>query len=305
MANNKKRKESGWDRIKKAKELKLSDEAKSMHSLFKYFKRPHSIEPSNDASHSTEPSNDASHSTEPSNGVSIPDNSCNSFCLDIAMCDKTKHDTKIKLLTSKWKPPPNFQFPLQSIGDQQRKFNPKFLNTQWLHYSPSSDAIFCSFCHLFSTSNDKRSLVTESFRDWSNITKVVNRHQESADHNLNSQRATAFLSSTQTNKSVAELLSKAYAEKLERNKYILTSILKIIHLCGRQNISLRGDSEEKSNFHAFLLSRAETDSKLKFHLNNAPGNATYTSPQIQNTLIKLIGCQLQSTLCNSVHEADF
>jgi hypothetical protein len=42
---------------------------------------------------------------------------------------------------------------------------------------------------------------------------------------------------------VVSMLSSAFAGKIERNREILKSILKVIVLCGRQNIALRGHTE--------------------------------------------------------------
>ena len=46
---------------------------------------------------------------------------------------------------------------------------------------------------------------------------------------------------------VVSMLSSAFAGKIERNREILKSFLKVIVLCGRQHIALRGHTEEKSN----------------------------------------------------------
>ena len=46
---------------------------------------------------------------------------------------------------------------------------------------------------------------------------------------------------------VMSMLSSAFQDKITRNMSILHSILKTIYLCGKQNILLRGHTEEKSN----------------------------------------------------------
>jgi hypothetical protein len=103
---------------------------------------------------------------------------------------------------------------------------------------------------------------------------------------------------------VMSMLSSAFQDKITRNMSILHSILKTIYLCGKQNIPLRGHTEEKSNFIALINYRAETDQILATHLQNSPPNARYLSPTIQNELIDICGRQLQQVIvseCNSAN----
>jgi len=104
---------------------------------------------------------------------------------------------------------------------------------------------------------------------------------------------------------VVSMSSSAYAGKIERNRGILKSILKVIVLCGRQNIALRGHTEEKSNFMALVNFRAETDLLLAKHLKESPPNARYLSPQIQNEFIELCGDQIRDNIVKECTEAKF
>jgi hypothetical protein len=99
------------------------------------------------------------------------------------------------------------------------------------------------------------------------------------------------------------MLSSAFQDKITRNMSILHSILKTIYLCGKQNISLRGHTEEKSNCIALINYRAETDQILATHLQNSPPNARYLSSTMQNELIDICGRQLQVIVseCNSAN----
>ena len=97
---------------------------------------------------------------------------------------------------------------------------------------------------------------------------------------------------------VMSMLSNAFQDKIARNRSILHSILKTIYLpvCGKQNIPLRGHTEEKSNFIALINYRAETDQIMATHLQNSPPNTRYLSPTIQNELIDICGRQLQQDI---------
>lgn len=91
---------------------------------------------------------------------------------------------------------------------------------------------------------------------------------------------------------------------IENNQKVIESLLKIVILCGKQGLALRGhrddkinwdgaDSEDKysneGNFIELVRFRAETDPILHNHLSSAPRNATYTSKTIQNELVSVVG----------------
>ena len=56
--------------------------------------------------------------------------------------------------------------------------------------------------------------------------------------------------------------------KVTNNRHVLTEILKLIHLLGKQNIAIRGKTDERSNFIVFLKALAEKDAILAEHLNS-------------------------------------
>ena len=77
----------------------------------------------------------------------------------------------------------------------------------------------------------------------------------------------------------------------------MSSLLKTIIFCGRNNIPLRGRRDDdptneslQGNFQALLNFRIDSgDEVLQNHLENSSRNATYISKTIQNELITTIG----------------
>ena len=108
--------------------------------------------------------------------------------------------------------------------------------------------------------------------------------------------------------SVLVQLSKGVREAIQSNRKKLRSIIETIALCGRQNISLHGHQDSGTdvegeqaagknhgNFWALLKFRISAgDTTLSDHLNSAARNATYTSPDIQNQLINILGDQIRA-----------
>lgn len=89
---------------------------------------------------------------------------------------------------------------------------------------------------------------------------------------------------------------------MDTNQKVLESLIKIILLCGKQGLALRGHREDKiswmeddeahsneGNFVELVRFRAETDPVLAQHLAKSPRNARYTSKTIQNELVEVIG----------------
>ena len=96
-----------------------------------------------------------------------------------------------------------------------------------------------------------------------------------------------------------------YKQQYEKNREIFVSILKVIILCGMQNIPLRGHEDEMGNFMALIKFRAETDEVLRNYLQSSPRNATYLSPTIQNQLIRHCGLLIQAEIVRRIKAARF
>ena len=100
---------------------------------------------------------------------------------------------------------------------------------------------------------------------------------------------------------INNLFSQAMTDRIASNCQKLSSIIKKIVLCGRQNIALRGhcdnatdiakdplNAENHGNFRALLNFRVDAgDTVLGEHLKAAAKNATYTSPVIQTRSLKI------------------
>ena len=97
-------------------------------------------------------------------------------------------------------------------------------------------------------------------------------------------------------------LSKGHADLVARNRKILTSIVEVIILCGRQNIPLRSHDDSKSNFVVLLQNEARHNEVLRHHLETADPRVKYTSPEIQNEIISICGEEIRRQIveaCNA------
>ena len=112
-------------------------------------------------------------------------------------------------------------------------------------------------------------------------------------------------------------LREVARETVQNNRLKLRSILETIILCGCQNIALRGHrdsgtdlediqaaSTNHGNFWALLhFCISAGDTVLRDHLQSGARNATYTSPNIQNQLIALLGDHIRDTILSKVRSS--
>ena len=116
---------------------------------------------------------------------------------------------------------------------------------------------------------------------------------------------------------IQQRLSKNLADTISINRQKLSSIVKTIILCGRQNIALRGHRDNAldverdvdsttnhGNFLALLNFCIDAgDTVLENHLSSAARNATYTSNTIQNQIVTVLSDQVINHIVEKVRSA--
>jgi hypothetical protein len=96
------------------------------------------------------------------------------------------------------------------------------------------------------------------------------------------------------------------AAEIVKNRRTDGRIFNVVRFLGRLGIPFRGHDEHKESRNRGLFVEligylAESgDSVLKNHLETAPSNATYLSPQIQNEMIELVGMSIQAAVVEAV-----
>lgn len=216
------------------------------------------------------------------------------------------HDRlKEKLLKSRFVPSKTWVAPKRQCGQKKRCVSADFFNQELypcVCYSVTRDALYCIVCILFGS--QKIMLTTEPLMDWSNAIQLLSKHEKTADHKLAQQRSIDFLRVCNKEQlGIAQHMTKAQYELIQHNTKVLHAIISLIATCGKQNVPIRGKTDDRSNFMAFLKYRAEADPDLKQHLDSCPKNAKYTSHRIQNELINLCGNQIRSKIIGSIKTA--
>lgn len=233
-----------------------------------------------------------------------------------SLTDQVKYD----LLTKHFRPCSEYQFlPRQEHG-KQRRFQFGWLKRfPWLVYSVEANGGFCINCMLFgmgTADSDLGIFVSRPNTYFTKSTSEMMKHSDKQSHKAASVKTEDFLrvmKGEQAN--IHQMINRGLSDRVIANREKLVSIIKVIILCGRQNFALRGDKDSTTdverdpginhgNFWALMDFRVDAGDKvLANHLATAKHNATYTSGNIQNQLINVIGDHIRDQIIHQVKQS--
>ena len=206
-----------------------------------------------------------------------------------------------------------------------RQFQPSWLRQYpWLHYSQHDDGVYYRTCALFAPKQvggqDLGQLVTKPFKSWGKMLQKACTHGTKSYYLSSMTRITEFLVRYENpSQSISVIMDSELQRVMETNQKVLESLIKIVLLCGRKGLALRGHRDDKiswtddaddahhneGNFVELVRFQAETDPVLAQHLAKSPRNACYTSKTIQNELVEVIGESIRSDIIAEVKRAKF
>ncbi|XP_077975389.1 zinc finger MYM-type protein 1-like [Styela clava] len=187
---------------------------------------------------------------------------------------------------------------LDTVRQSRRKFLKKWLDDNrfcsWLVYTQLSDGGgLCKICIVMQARLKHETLrdtafVTRPCIDYKKFMEKAVAHRDTNYHRESNIAAKNFVKSMETGQNVRANMETQYATQTKENRRIMTSIVKTVMFCASGNISLRGHSGDSGNFVNLLLFRIDAgDEDLKRHFARMAGNAKYTSPMIQNEILKV------------------
>lgn len=265
---------------------------------------------------------------------SLPSTSLSQHTYDIGSYVYTRPNAEIiddvkkeSVFRNTWVPPLTYIFPVQQSQSFTRHFQHKWLNDYpWLAYSDIHKGLFCKTCVLFLTNLETgkgshqqvNQFVRSPFTNWKKATESFANHAKLNYHKDACTSAENFLSvfDSKTLDVCLQINTKAKKEADENRKKLRT-IIQTLKFCGRQELALRGHIDSgrltleepihnDGNFRALLRFRVQSgDEVLKEHLLNSAHNAMYTSPDIQNEFIQLIGAEIISQIVKRAIKSRF
>ena len=92
-------------------------------------------------------------------------------------------------------------------------------------------------------------------------------------------------------------------QQIKKNHHYLKTIAEVLLLCSQLELALRGDDESAKSINRGNILVASHNEIIRDKLTSGPTNATYTSPDIQNTLLNIIGRMVQNIICSKIQES--
>ena len=115
----------------------------------------------------------------------------------------------------------------------------------WLTFSPSRNGGFCLPCTLFSKPSMSGILYRKPMTNFTKASDSLKKHEQQNEHKSCCVRATGFLAVTNAEiPSVPQQLIDVAQRQRTDNVEKVTSLLRTIEFCGRQNISLLGHRKD-------------------------------------------------------------
>ena len=210
---------------------------------------------------------------------------------------------------------PRVKFPSRSFGTgRQRAFNPEWYKSHsWLEYSVERDAAFCYPCRVFKcgSSRSEDAFTRTGFRNWKHAigkSGIISLHAKCATHRQAVTCWNEYTINTQGHTTVVHRLDSARKQLIETNRHYIRTVAEVLLLCAKQDLALRGHREytelkNQGNFKEILTLVASHDPVVKEKLQDGPRNAVYTSPEIQNTLLEIMGNAVRDRICKAVRES--
>ena len=206
----------------------------------------------------------------------------------------------------------SFNFPPREFGQKtitKRSFQAKwFSRWPWLHYSEETDSVFCFHCikaysqnKLLGVPNVEKTCISTGFTNWKEATTRFVSHEASRCHK---DAVLKMITLPATTHDIGESLSKQHSKEKLVNRQCFLKLLATVKFLSRQGLPFRGSGDDSdSNFLQLLKLRGEDDPRILNWIKKKSDK--YTSPSIQNEIIKLFAFQVLREISTSIHSAPF
>ena len=187
---------------------------------------------------------------------------CGAECGDIAnyigKSRQLSDAVRYQLLVNHFRPSITYKFPKSAKG---RSFQYSWLQQYlWLSYSKQGNGGVCLPCVLFASGgyhgSDPGILVHRPLTSFAKALEVFRRHVTMTHHKYEVVRADDFKKVIENQQpAIQQQINQAMADTAASNRQKLASIFKVVVLCGRQNIALRGHHDNITDLEKDTLHR--------------------------------------------------
>jgi len=211
-------------------------------------------------------------------------------------------------------------YPMSEFGKKKRSFRAEWYGRwDWLEYSATSDAAFCFPCRKFGDQNLEEcqgmrlepAFARNGYRDWKHATELHKgfpKHAASKEHLACYSTWKEKANRSALGQEISTLVSSA---TIERNRFYFSTLIDIAAFLAIHQLAFRGRSdafastEKEGNglFMSFLFYTMEKDERLRKVVDTIPGNATYTSADMQNELIAAMSSVVTDKIREEIGES--
>ena len=177
----------------------------------------------------------------------------------------------------------------------------------WLHYVVDGDKVLCFTCKKahdekkLLAHNAEPSFIQKGYTNWKDATNNFRKHEQSKCH---ADAVLKTVTAPKTMPDVGEMLWSQHAKEKAECRQCLLKIIGNVKFLARQGLALRGDGkEEGSNFTQLLELRAIDNPVLSHWVQRSTDK--YTSPQVQNEMLKVMGLAVLSDIGDALRSTQF
>ncbi|CAM8920228.1 unnamed protein product [Rhodiola kirilowii] len=206
----------------------------------------------------------------------------------------------------------------KSVERNSRSFQSSWytLYASWLEYSKAVDAVFCLPCFLFQKEDGpsgSNAFTVDGFRTWNKVRGKACSLMAHVGKDHNSPHHKALLSWSDLMNQPAHISNRFgnfRTQEILDNRLRLKTSIEVVRWLAYQSCAFRGNDESdtsrnRGNFIELLRYTASLNSDVAKVLDNAPRNATYTSPNVQKQILHVLAIKVKKCIREEIGCAKF
>lgn len=205
------------------------------------------------------------------------------------------------------------RYPTKTQAGAQRAFRAQwFSQYDWLEYSQQADAAFCCACRHFPAVGLTCDVAFTS-KGFSNWKKAYFTDGGFAVHGKSPAHIKAYVDwqefkSGHAKPAVVDLLTDEHRRQINANRKYLSAVVDVLKFTAIHRLAQRGhdeldDSVNRGNFLDLLNVIGKYNDVVSHKLESGPGNAKYTSKDIQKEILGIMASMVQGSIAQEVRDS--
>ncbi|KAJ3697747.1 hypothetical protein LUZ61_001452 [Rhynchospora tenuis] len=210
-------------------------------------------------------------------------------------------------------------YPYGEGGNQHRRFQYKWFKIfPWLEFSPTTGHAYCFPCFLFSTKPHGKcgsdTFTLKGFQNWKKVNDGKNcaflTHMGQTINSAHNFAISCVADLSNKSGHIENVIVKRNEKAVVDARLRLKTSIDAIRWLTFQACSLRGHDESpesinQGNFLEMIKILGCYSKEVKEVLENAPGNAKYTSPPVQKEILNTFARKVQKTIREEIGNSKF